>query len=100
MPRRSYTYPAEWQSWNLLSSAGASVLAIAYLLPLFYLGWSLFWGRKAGANPWRATGLEWIAPSPPPKHNFERTPVVVVEPYRYDPEHNSFVTQDGVQYVR
>jgi cytochrome c oxidase subunit I len=100
MPRRSYTYPAEWQSWNLLSSAGASVLAIAYLLPLFYLGWSLFWGRKAGANPWRATGLEWIAPSPPPKHNFERTPVVVVEPYRYDPEHDSFVTQDGVQYVR
>ena len=100
MPRRSYTYPAEWQSWNLLSSAGASILAIAYLLPLFYLGWSLFWGRKAGANPWRATGLEWIAPSPPPKHNFERTPVVVVEPYRYDPEHNSFVTQDGVQYVR
>ncbi len=100
MPRRSYTYPAEWQSWNLLSSAGASVLAIAYLLPLFYLGWSLFWGRKAGANPWRATGLEWIVPSPPPKHNFERTPVVVVEPYRYDPEHDSFVTQDGVQYVR
>jgi cytochrome c oxidase subunit I len=100
MPRRSYTYPAEWQSWNLLSSAGASILAIAYLLPLFYLGWSLFWGRKAVANPWGATGLEWITPSPPPEHNFERTPVVVVEPYRYDPEHNSFVTQDGARYVR
>ena len=60
MPRRSYTYPPEWQAWNVLSSAGASILAVAYVLPLFYLGWSLIWGRRAGPNPWRATGLEWI----------------------------------------
>lgn len=100
MPRRSYTYPPEWQSWNLLSSAGASILAVAYLLPLFYLGWSLFWGRKAGANPWGATGLEWITPSPPTKHNFERTPVVTLGPYSYDPDEDSFVTQEGVRHVR
>ncbi|MDE1932814.1 cbb3-type cytochrome c oxidase subunit I [Bradyrhizobium sp.] len=100
MPRRSYTYPPEWQSWNLLSSAGASILAVAYLLPLFYLGWSLFWGRKAGANPWGATGLEWITPSPPTKHNFERTPVVTLGPYSYDPDEDSFITQEGVRHVR
>ncbi|WP_024508613.1 cbb3-type cytochrome c oxidase subunit I [Bradyrhizobium sp. ARR65] len=100
MPRRSYTYPAEWQSWNLLSSAGASILAVAYLLPLFYLGWSVFWGRKAGANPWGATGLEWLTPSPPPKHNFERTPAVRLGPYSYDPESDSFVTQEGTRHVR
>jgi cytochrome c oxidase subunit 1 len=99
MPRRWYTYPAEWQSWNLLSSAGASILAVAYALPLLYLGWSLFRGRKAGANPWRATGLEWSTPSPPPTHNFERTPVVVTTPYCYDPERNSFVTQEGASYA-
>jgi cytochrome c oxidase subunit 1 len=99
MPRRWYTYPAEWQSWNLLSSAGASILAVAYILPLLYLGWSLFWGRKAGANPWRATGLEWSTPSPPPTHNFERTPVVTAIPYCYDPEHDSFVTQEGARYA-
>ena len=99
MPRRWYTYPAEWQSWNLLSSAGASILAVAYVLPLLYLGWSLFWGRKAGANPWRATGLEWSTPSPPPTHNFERTPVVTAIPYCYDPEHDSFVTQEGARYA-
>jgi cytochrome c oxidase subunit I len=97
MPRRSYTYPVEWQSWNLLSSAGASILAIAYALPLIYFGWSLLWGRKARANPWRATGLEWITPSPPPTENFERTPVVVLGPYSYDPEHNTFVTQEGTR---
>jgi cytochrome c oxidase subunit I len=99
MPRRWYTYPPEWQSWNLLSSAGASILAVAYALPLLYLGWSIFWGRKAGANPWRATGLEWITPSPPPTHNFERTPVVATGPYRYDPERDSFVTQEGTNYA-
>jgi cytochrome c oxidase subunit I len=99
MPRRSYTYPPEWQSWNLLSSAGASILAIAYILPLLYLGWSLIWGRKSSANPWRATGLEWTTRSPPPTHNFERTPIVTLEPYRYDPERDTYVTQEGVPHA-
>jgi cytochrome c oxidase subunit I len=99
MPRRSYTYPLEWQSWNLLSSAGASILAVAYTLPLLYLGWSLIWGRKASPNPWRATGLEWSTASPPPKHNFQRTPLVAERPYRYDPEHGTFVTQEGTSYA-
>ena len=99
MPRRSYTYPAEWQSWNLLSSAGASILAIAYLLPLLYLGWSLIWGRKAGANPWGATGLEWTTASPPPQHNFARTPVVALGPYSYNPEDGSYITQEGTVHA-
>ena len=62
MPRRYHVYPPEFQVWNVLSSAGASILAVAYLLPLFYLGWSLFFGRRAAANPWQATGLEWQTP--------------------------------------
>jgi cytochrome c oxidase subunit 1 len=95
MPRRYYTYPPEWQSWNVLSSAGASILAVAYILPLGYLGWSLFRGERAGPNPWRATGLEWQTSSPPPKHNFERTPVVTSEPYLYDPENGGFTAQNG-----
>ena len=99
MPRRYYAYPPEWQSWNLLSSAGASILAVAYILPLFYLGWSIFYGRRADANPYRATGLEWTTPSPPPKDNFERTPVVTTAPYQYEPEDDSFTTQDGTQYA-
>jgi len=96
MPRRYYTYPPEWQSWNVLSSAGASILAVAYILPLGYLGWSLLRGQRAGPNPWRATGLEWQTSSPPPEHNFERTPVVTVGPYCYDPQDGSFTAQNGV----
>jgi cytochrome c oxidase subunit 1 len=83
MPRRYHVYPPEFQVWNVLSTAGASILALAYLLPVFYLGWSLFWGRRASANPWHATGLEWQTTSPPPQHNFAATPRVNRAPYAY-----------------
>jgi cytochrome c oxidase subunit 1 len=86
MPRRYHVYPPEFQVWHVLSSAGASILAVAYALPLFYLGWSLFFGRRAPANPWRATGLEWQTSSPPPKHNFETVPQVRRGPYAYTPD--------------
>jgi cytochrome c oxidase subunit 1 len=85
MPRRYHEYPPELQLLNLFSSAGAAVLAIGYLLPLAYLGWSMFFGRQAPADPWGATGLEWQTSSPPPQHNFEREPVVTRGPYGYDP---------------
>jgi cytochrome c oxidase subunit 1 len=75
------------QVLNVLSSGGASILAVGYLLPLVYLGWSLFKGPPAGPNPWNAKGLEWTTDSPPPKENFREPPVVPDVPYAYDPEH-------------
>jgi cytochrome c oxidase subunit 1 len=86
MPRRYHVYPPEFQVWHVLSSAGATILALAYAMPLFYLGWSLFFGRRAAPNPWQATGLEWQTTSPPPKHNFTTTPVVRRGPYDYQPD--------------
>lgn len=86
MQRRYASYPPEFQVWNVLSSAGASILAVGYALPLVYLGWSLWRGRKAGPNPWGATGLEWRTPSPPPPHNFDVTPTVTRPPYQYRPD--------------
>jgi cytochrome c oxidase subunit I len=86
MPRRYHEYPPEFGVLNILSSAGAVVLAVSYLLPLGYLGWSLWRGARAPANPWQATGLEWQTASPPPEENFERQPVVTTEPYAYAPE--------------
>ena len=83
MPRRYHFYPEEFQVLNVMSSAGASILAVGYLLPLIYLGWSIRYGKPAGANPWGATGLEWQTPSPPPTENFETTPVVTEPPYHY-----------------
>jgi cytochrome c oxidase subunit 1 len=83
MPRRYHFYPDEWQVLNVLSTAGASILGFAYLLPILYLTWSLRYGAISGPNPWRATGLEWTTVSPPIQHNFENTPVVDEEPYDY-----------------
>jgi len=83
MPRRYHVYPPEFQVLNVMSSAGASILALGYALPLIYLIWSLRYGAVAGMNPWKATGLEWQTPSPPPTENFEEPPLVTREPYDY-----------------
>jgi cytochrome c oxidase subunit I len=83
MPRRYHHYPPEFEVLNVLSSAGSTILAVGYLLPLFYLTWSLTRGAHAPANPWGATGLEWQTPSPPPTENFAETPVVTEPPYNY-----------------
>lgn len=83
MPRRYAVYPAQFQALNVASSAGASILGVGYLIPLIYLIWSMRYGPEAGPNPWRAKGLEWQTPSPPPKENFEDTPIVTEEAYAY-----------------
>jgi len=83
MPRRYHAYAPEFQVLNVLSTAGATVLAMGYLLPMIYFAWSLKFGRKAGSNPWGAVGLEWATTSPPPKENFHETPVVTWEAYDY-----------------
>ena len=84
MPRRYGVYPAEFQVLNVLSSAGASILAIGYVIPLIYFYWSWNYGPPAGPNPWGAKGLEWeCTSSPPPTENFEQTPIVTEDPYNY-----------------
>ena len=87
MPRRYHVYPPEFQVLNVLSSAGASILGIGYLLPFLYFAWSLKYGPKAGPNPWGASGLEWQTASPPPTENFEITPVVTTDAYTYSNKH-------------
>jgi cytochrome c oxidase subunit 1 len=84
MPRRYWQYPPEFQVLNVLSTAGASVLAVGYLLPMIYFLWSLKYGPIASDNPWNAAGLEWKTTSPPPTFNFDETPVVTWEAYNYD----------------
>ena len=86
MPRRywDYSHMPEWQGLNVLSTAGASFLAVGYLLPMAYFLWSLRYGKIAPDNPWGATGLEWRTSSPPPTFNFEETPIVTWEAYEYE----------------
>jgi cytochrome c oxidase subunit 1 len=88
-PRRYHAYPPEFQIFHVLSTAGTTILAVGYLLPFCYFLWSLRWGRKASANPWGATGLEWQTASPPPRDNFDETPTAIEEPYNYQPMESS-----------
>ncbi len=84
MHRRYHAYPPDMQFLNIMSSAGATVLALGFLLPAVYLTWSLKYGPQASDNPFGATGLEWQTSSPPPLTNFDMTPIVVTGPYAYD----------------
>jgi cytochrome c oxidase subunit 1 len=83
MPRRYHAYSPEFQVLNVFSSAGASIFAIAYLMSLAYLAFSVLRGAKAPSNPWNALGLEWQIGSPPISRNFLVTPVVAGSPYAY-----------------
>lgn len=89
MPRRypNYELFAQQQEWavpfNTLSTGGYFLQGTAFLLIGANLVMSFFTGKKSGPNPWGATGLEWDIASPPTTHNFEKTPVVVCDPYEY-----------------
>jgi cytochrome c oxidase subunit 1 len=85
MPRRYSAYPPEFQVLNVLSTAGASVLGVAFLIPMVYFIWSWKFGPKVGKNPWGAAGLEWQIDSPPTTFNFDKTPIVTEEAYNYGP---------------
>jgi cytochrome c oxidase subunit I len=84
MPRRYHAYPEEFQVLNVMSTAGASILGVGYVIPLIYFVWSMRYGKRAPSNPFGATGLEWQTPSPPPTENFPAPPTVTEEAYAYD----------------
>jgi len=84
MPRRYWQYPPEFQVLNVLSTAGSTILAVGYVLPMIYFLWSMRYGKIASDNPWGAAGLEWKTSSPPPTFNFEEAPEVTWEAYNYE----------------
>jgi cytochrome c oxidase subunit 1 len=91
MNRRYWEYAPEFQVLNVMSSAGASILGVGYLIPLIYFLWSLRFAKEAGRNPFGGTTLEWTTASPPPPDNFEVTPVVTQQPYLYNVEEAKLV---------
>ena len=78
MPRRVYTYLPEmgWGNLNLLVTGGAVVIVSS--VAVFVVNVSMSWrrGAVAGADPWGASGLEWLTSSPPPSWGFHHIPIV------------------------
>ncbi len=75
MPRRYYAFTEfqflqEFQGVNVFITICAFILGAVQFLFLFNFFWSLWKGPQAEKNPWKATTLEWEAPSPPPHGNW------------------------------
>ncbi len=83
MPRRVAVYAPEYQTINVLITIGAYVLGVSTFVLVANVFWSLAYGKRAGANPWRSLTLEWATTSPPPAHNFIGDPVPFKNPYGY-----------------
>jgi cytochrome c oxidase subunit 1 len=89
VPRRYYGFgvlqylPPDAQSIQVFISIAAFAVGAAQVLFLINFVRSLWWGKKADANPWQATTLEWQAPSPPPHGNWGET-LPVVHRWAYD----------------
>jgi cytochrome c oxidase subunit I len=81
----SYSHAQPVLHWNVFMSISAWCLALSQIPFIINLFWSIWKGKKVGANPWEATTLEWAAaPSPPIAHgNFPEVPTVVRGPYDY-----------------
>jgi cytochrome c oxidase subunit 1 len=90
MPRRYYSYLEQFQTLHRASTIGSYILAVGLFVVAYNWIHSLFKGKKAPANPFHATTLEWThTHSPPIAHNFDEQPVVTHMPYEYgDAPHN------------
>jgi cytochrome c oxidase subunit 1 len=83
MPRRYYDYPPQFQTLHLISTIGSWILIAGLIWIFFNLLEGLRKGERAGDNPWGGATLEWQIPSPPPKENFEKIPIVERGPYEF-----------------
>ncbi|AGY59272.1 cytochrome c oxidase subunit I [Gloeobacter kilaueensis] len=83
MLRRVASYDPQYQPLNVVASIGGFLLGVSTLPFIFNVVISWTRGKRAVANPWRALGLEWTIPSPPPVENFAKIPVVTGMPYGY-----------------
>ncbi|SDR57008.1 cytochrome c oxidase subunit 1 [Rhizobiales bacterium GAS191] len=90
MPRRYYELgdtafiPPSAATLNAFITIAALIVGAAQMAFLFNLIWSLFKGREAGGNPWRATTLEWQTPETPPGHGNWGKDLPIVYRWAYD----------------
>jgi cytochrome c oxidase subunit 1 len=91
VPRRYFDFnalqylPPQTHALNIAITVAALAVGAAQLIFLGNLIWSALWGKRAEANPWGATTLEWQTPTTPPPHGNwgAQTPTVYRWAYDY-----------------
>ncbi|WCF05900.1 cbb3-type cytochrome c oxidase subunit I [Paenibacillus thiaminolyticus] len=79
MTRRLVTYGWDkgWWEMNLVSTIGAVLMGIAFLLQVWQIVYSVKYApTDTTGDPWNGRTLEWSIPSPAPHHNFATLPQV------------------------
>lgn len=79
-----YSHLVHLQPINKFMTISAILLGFTQLLFIFNLFYSIFKGKKASANPWNATTLEWTIPSPAGHGNFDVIPTVYRGPHEFN----------------
>jgi cytochrome c oxidase subunit I len=76
MPRRYPDYPTAFAGWNYVSSIGAYISGIAFLVFLYVCFRTFTSNERVADNYWGegATTLEWTQTSPPAFHTFPEMP--------------------------
>jgi cytochrome c oxidase subunit 1 len=107
MPRRyaqftEYEFLKNSKGLVTFVTVAAIITVVAQVLFYFNFFWSMFKGALAGENPWEATTLEWIIPSPPPHDNFAGiVPTVYHGPYEFSVPGapNDFIMQTDGEHI-
>jgi cytochrome c oxidase subunit 1 len=101
MPRRiaDYSPDAGWTMWNLMSTAGAFLIAISVLPFLVNVVATFINGEKVGDDPWEGHTLEWATSSPPPPYNFDTLPPIRSERPVFDLRHRHDADHQGAAHA-
>ena len=97
MNRRVAMYDPQFAGINQLVTIGSYILAISTLPFVINIVWSVFKGKQAPRNPWRALTLEWQTSSPPIIENFEEEPVLWAGPYDYGVDSESSDIEEDLE---
>ncbi|MCG8557502.1 MAG: cbb3-type cytochrome c oxidase subunit I [Proteobacteria bacterium] len=93
--RRIYSYEhfpelalPEYQAIREFATTALIIMLLAQGVFFFNWVWSMFKGKPAGKNPWKANTLEWTTESPPGHGNWRHGefPNCYRGPYEYSPE--------------
>ena len=82
-PRRVVSFASMYKYQNMISTGGAYMVGIGFIVLLWAVIHSWRKGDIAPMNPWGAKTLEWTVPYPVPLENFDEAPVITSDPYGY-----------------